>query len=310
MTIPAVLFANPGTEINVFGNSEVNGDEIYLGDISRITGKDARLVRELRGVVIGRAPLPGKLRRIDEGDIRLRLKQKDIDLSRIRLKVPQKVEIQRGFVLISKEKIQELALAFIRQKMAREKNEWRIKDVRIKKEIILPKGDITCRVEPASNTDFLGKVPLAVIFKVGREFEKKVWAVVTIEMLRQVVVTKRPLRRHRQITEDDIKLQEMDSARLPSNIVTDYDAILGKRTKRAINANTVLRSNLIEFPPIVKRGDVVTVIAESGGLRITALGLVKGREGRRGERIKVENLDSKRTLYAQVVDSKTVKVDF
>ena len=97
---------------------------------------------------------------------------------------------------------------------------------------------------------------------------------------------------------------------MPSNIVTDYDAILGKRTKRAINANTVLRSNLIEFPPIVKRGDVVTVIAESGGLRITALGLVKGREGRRGERIKVENLDSKRTLYAQVVDSKTVKVDF
>lgn len=310
LAMPAVLFANPGAVINVFENSEINRGEIHLGDISRVTGEDPRLVRELRGVVIGSAPLPGKSRSIDEGDIRLRLKQKGIDPSRIRLKVPKKVVIKRGFVLISKEEIREVALAYIRQKIATDNNKMRIKNVRIKKEIILPKGDITCRVEPVRNRDFIGKVPLAVIFKVGRDFEKKVWAVVDIEMLRQVVVTRRPLRRYRQITEDDIEMREMDLARLPSNFVTSYEEILGKRTRKAIDANTVLRPDLIESPPLVKRGDVVTVVAESGGLRITTLGVVKGRSGRRGERIRVENLDSKKSIYAQVVDSKTVKVDF
>jgi flagellar basal body P-ring formation protein FlgA len=72
----------------------------------------------------------------------------------------------------------------------------------------------------------------------------------------------------------------------------------------------VLRSDLIEFPPLVKRGDVVLVVAESGGLRITTLGMVKQREGRRGERIRVENIDSKKSLYGRVLDAKTVKVDF
>lgn len=310
LAMPAVLYANPGAVIDVFGNSEVNGDEIHLGDISRITGEDPRLIRKLRGVVIGRAPLPGKSRSIDEGNIRLRLKQKGIDQTRIRLKVPKKVVIKRGFVLISKEEIREVALAYIRQRMALNKNKVRIKGVRIKKEIILPKGDIRYRVEPARNTDFLGKVPLAVIFEVGRDFEKKVWAVVDIEMLRQVVVTRRPLRRYRQITEDDIEMREMDLAGLPSNIITDYDEILGKRTKRAIDANTVLRPDLIEFPPLVKRGDVVVVVAESGGLRMTTLGVVKGRSGRRGERIRVENIDSKKSIYARVMDANTVKVDF
>jgi len=97
---------------------------------------------------------------------------------------------------------------------------------------------------------------------------------------------------------------------LPSSFITSYEEILGKRTRKAIDANTVLRPDLIEFPPLVKRGDVVTVVAESGGLRITALGVVKERSGRRGDRIRVENLDSKKSIYAQVVDSKTVKVDF
>ena len=105
-------------------------------------------------------------------------------------------------------------------------------------------------------------------------------------------------------------MREMELARLPSNIITDYDEILGKRTKRAIDANTVLRPDLIEFPPLVKRGDVVMVVAESGGLRITTLGVVKGRSGRRGERIRVENLDSKKSIYARVMDANTVKVDF
>jgi flagella basal body P-ring formation protein FlgA len=141
-------------------------------------------------------------------------------------------------------------------------------------------------------------------------FEKRVWAIADIEVRKEVVVAKRPLGRYREITEDDIALKEMDMANLPSDVLTDYGDILGKRTRKRIHVNAVLRSDMVEFPPLVKRGDVVVVIAESAGLRITAMGVVKGREGRAGERIRVENLDSKKSIYAQVVDSKTVRVDF
>jgi flagella basal body P-ring formation protein FlgA len=101
----------------------------------------------------------------------------------------------------------------------------------------------------------------------------------------------------------------MDLAKLPTGVITDPEAVLGKRTRRAIGAKTVLRADLVESPPLVKRGDVVVIIAETSGLKITALGEVK-KKGRLGESIPVMNYDSKKILYARVLDSSTVKVEF
>jgi flagella basal body P-ring formation protein FlgA len=60
---------------------------------------------------------------------------------------------------------------------------------------------------------------------------------------------------------------------------------------------------------LVKRGDLVVIIAESKGLKITTRGQVK-KKGRLGEQIPVVNLDSNKVLYARVIDANTVKVDF
>jgi flagella basal body P-ring formation protein FlgA len=139
--------------------------------------------------------------------------------------------------------------------------------------------------------------------------QKKDWTTATIEILGPVVVTRKPLGRHKPITEDDIELQTMDLSDLPAGVVDDPATVLGKRTRRAIGAQIPLRADLIEFPPLVKRGDMVMIVAESNGLKITTLGQVKKR-GRLGERIPVINMDSKKILYARVIDSNTVKVDF
>ena len=104
-------------------------------------------------------------------------------------------------------------------------------------------------------------------------------------------------------------MQKMDLADLPSDVIRDPEEVLGKRTKRAISAQTVLRPDLVEFPPVVKRGDVVVIVAETEGLKVTALGEVK-KKGRIGERIPVINFDSRKVLYARVVDANTVKIEF
>ena len=111
------------------------------------------------------------------------------------------------------------------------------------------------------------------------------------------------------ITEADVLLQKVDLTTVQSNLINRVEEVLGKRTKRAISAHAVLTTDRIELPPLVKRGDVVLIIAESEGLRVTALGEVRKR-GCRGENIRVLNLDSKKTIYARVVDTDTVEVDF
>ena len=239
----------------------------------------------------------------------MRLKQHGFNLSQLALHIPAEVVVTRNFIEVSREKIKMLVSDYLLKNVLKDNADAEIKDIQVADDLRLPNGRITFKVMPPRNRDLMGKLPFSVHFDVNGKFYKRVWATATVEILAEVVVTSKPLGRHKPITEDDIEVLKMDLAKLPSNVITDPEAILGKRTRRAIGAKTVLRANLVELPPLVKRGDVVVIIAESNGLRITALGQVK-RKGRLGESIPVINYDSKKILYARVLDSSTVKVEF
>ncbi len=301
--------AAAATRVNVLKMTQVDGEHILLGKIAKIEGNDPHLIKRLSGVVIGRSPLPGKTREIEASVVKRRLKQNRIDPDQLVLHIPPKVIVKRSIVEISREKIKALVSDYISNNLLNNLSDARIKDIRVTENLNLPGGRITYTVKPSRNSDMMGKIPFTVNFDVNGKFYKRVWATATVEVFTHVVVTKKPLGRHKPITEDDIQMQKMDLAKLPSDVITDPEVILGQRTRRAIGSQTVLRSNLVEFPPLLKRGDVVVIIVETGGLKITTLGQVK-KKGRLGERIPVINLDSKKVLYARVLDSNTVKVEF
>jgi flagella basal body P-ring formation protein FlgA len=295
--------------VRVFKRSVVKSDEILLGKIAEIKGDKRALIRKLSDIVIGKAPLPGKSRQIDEDYLKIRLKQNGIDLSQINLLFPSKIEISRAFIEISKTKIIKVISEFLLRVVPWDKERVRIKKICVKENVVLPEGNVSYSVVPPKSTDFLGTVPLSVHFMVNGHLQKTIWVLANIEVLAEMVVTKRPLRRYQLITEDTIQVKKTYLTKTKPNIVTSREAILGKRTKRAINANVVLRKDDIELPPLVRRGQLVTIIAESDGIKITTLGEVRKR-GCLDERIRVMNLESKKGIYARVLDSNTVKVEF
>ena len=290
-------------------NVEIDSPTIHLGKIARIGSPDGQLIRQLNEVVIAKAPLPSRYRIIETGYVQLRLKQNGFDIAAFDLHGSQHVKVTRSHTDIGKVEIEKIVSDYLNHDALKGNPAANVKSLRVPDSIILSRGNITYRVVPPRNTDFLGKIPLFIQFYVDGELQKKVWATATIEMLVDVVIAKRPLRKHKSISEDDIELQQMDLAELPGNVITDPQALIGKRTRNAIGSKTVLRTDLIELPPLINRGDVVVIIAESSGLRVTALGKAK-RRGRLGERIPVENFDSKKILHALVIDSRTVRVEF
>ena len=102
------LFSAGISTIKVFKKAEIKGDKVRLGRIATIRGEDSQMINKLSAIVISKAPLPGKSRRIDEDYIKIRLKQNGIDLSQIRLLVPGKVEVCRDFIEIPREKIEKV----------------------------------------------------------------------------------------------------------------------------------------------------------------------------------------------------------
>jgi flagella basal body P-ring formation protein FlgA len=300
--------AATSTLIRVAQMTRINGEHILLGKIAHIEGNDPQLVQQLRSIMIGRSPLPGKTRSIDASDVKRRLKQNRIDLKQLVLDIPPRLTVERNFTEIEVEQIKSLVADYISQNMINNLRDANIKEIQVTENLKLPSGRITYTVKPSNRSDRMGKIPFTVNFEVNGKFYKRVWAAATLEIFADVVVTQKPLGRHKPITEDDIEIRKMDLAQLPSDVITDPTAILGQRTRRAIGSKTVLRPNLVEFPPLLKRGDVVVIIAETAGLKITALGQVK-KKGRLGERIPVINFDSKKVLYARVLDGNTVKVE-
>ena len=303
------IFASDLTRIRVLEKVEIDNEKILLGDIAKIEGSDSLLIQKLSAIMVGRAPLPGNSRHLVGGTIKTRLKQNRIDLAGLILNIPPSIVVSRRFIEVSPAQIKWLVSDYISKKLLSGNSNASIKRIQVSESLRLPGGRITYEVKAPRNRQMVGQIPFAVSFDVNGKLYKKVWATVTIEVLAEVVITKKPLGRHKPITEDDIMVLKMDLAKVPSDVITDPEAILGKRTRRAIGAKTVLRANLVEFPPLVRRGDVVVIVAESQGFKITALGQVK-KKGAIGDRIPVINLQSKKVLYARVVDSNTVKIDF
>ena len=295
--------------IKILPKVQIDEENILLGRIAHIDGDDPLMVQKLSSIVVARAPLPGKSRVLGQQAIKFRLKQNRFNLSQLVLDIPAEVIVSRNYIEVNREKIKMLVSDYIQKNILKNHSDGRIKEIQVANTLQLPNGRITFKVVPPGNRELLGQIPFSVHFDVNGKFYKRVWATAIVEVLAEVVVTRKPLGRHKPITEDDIELIKMDLAKLPSGVVKDPEAVLGKRTRRAIGAKTVLRADLVEFPPLVKRGDVVVIIAESGGLKITALGQVK-KKGRLGESIPVINFDSKKILYARVLDSSTVKVEF
>ncbi|MFO7686476.1 MAG: flagellar basal body P-ring formation chaperone FlgA [Desulfobacterales bacterium] len=307
LSIPVVLAAGP--PIILRPAAEVEGPEIRLGEVAEITCTDPQLRQRLDGLVIGKAPLPGRSRNISADYVRLRLRQIDGGDDRMVLGGAERVEVSLPGVEVSEEQIRQIVTGFVKTGGIWGEAEVRVVELTISADRTLPKGRATYRVLPPRHMRSLTTLPLSIVCDVDGRFQKTIRATARVEALAPVVVAARPIGRLKPISTADLKMEKMNLAELPIQVMTDAEDIIGKRARRNIDAGELLRADLIEMPPLVKRGDMVTIVAESEGIRVTATGEVKS-DGLRGERVKVVNLDSNKRLTAQVVDKKTVLVDF
>jgi flagella basal body P-ring formation protein FlgA len=291
------------------GSATVEKDLILLADLVQIKGHDDQLVNQLAGIKIAKAPGPGRSKKIDLSDIRLRLRQHRIDQNRIEFHFDGPVTVRRDQMEISVELIEEAIRKFLVDHSPWPKNETIIKNVRFSGPIRLPAGTLDYRIEAPKNTDYLGPVSLDVWFYINDRFQKRISVSAQIEVFADVVVAKNPIGKYETIQKQDVAQVRAELSRLPNRPASSVDEVVGKRALFPIYPHTMIGPDDVELPPVVRRGDVVKIIAQSAGLCVTARGMIK-ETGRVGERVQVVNMDSQKTLHAEVLDVQTVKIDF
>ena len=209
---------------------------------------------------------------------------------------------------ILKNKIEGIAKDYFFRNAPWEKKRVKVKNIEFSKISNLPAGEIVYDIIPSRNDNFLGRTEFFLLLEGENKWKKKLRVSADIGVLTPVALTSRRLKSGQIITKNDVHLGERDLSRIGPDIISDINEVLGKTTKTALNASIALRASLVEAPLLIRRGDIVTIIAESNFLTVTTLGEAR-EKGRKMDRIKVRNIASQKEVFAVVMDSKTVKVE-
>lgn len=123
----------------------------------------------------------------------------------------------------------------------------------------------------------------------------------------EVPVLKTPVTRGDIITRNKVTTMNVRADTLTDNMIVRLDELIGMTPRRILRANTVIRTTELDKPVMVKRGDLVTMELRNGPIAITAI--AKAMEsGTKGDIIRLMNVDSKRTLEAQVTGLREARV--
>jgi len=307
--ISPAAFASNGTCLTLSAAALVEQDSVRLSDIATLTGMSENQIEVIGATVVARSPQPGQTRFLGVDYIRIRLRQSGVDTSSMIFKGPPDVRITRQAAMLPTQRIKHAVEMAIRSRMPWKNEDVTIGEIALDETVQLPTGKLTYRVEPARNEDYLGRTIVALHLFVDGQPVRKIWVNMTISVMADVVTVIRPLGKHAHIQLADLSVERRDLSNLSSDAVRRVEDAVGNRTTRAIYPQTVLLPNMFASPPLVRRGDIVKIIANAGPMIITATGMVK-QQGCKGEMVRVVNTDSNRIITARVTGPGAVEVNF
>ena len=109
------------------------------------------------------------------------------------------------------------------------------------------------------------------------------------------------------IQESDLVAKKMSLNSLAKGYFTDSASIIGMQAKRYILAGNMFKTSEISSPVVIKNGDPVNIVYDSGLISLKTLGIAMG-SGAIGDMVKVKNSSSGAFLLGQIVNKSTVKV--
>lgn len=287
----------------------VSEPEIRLAAVADIETSDEELGEWLAGISLGAAPAPRETKDLSPDYVLARLRMQRVDLSSTVVEVPDQIRVTRSCVVVRPETFRQLFVRYVEAHSLQNYGRTEVEHVEPTGEVAVPDGVVTCRVSPPRQQHLMGKVELPVSLLVDGVVCRKLRLTGYVRVVQPVVYTRGPIHRGELIDTDDVILQEADIGLLPPGYFTELGNVIGKQAKREIGANEVVQGKMLGMVPLVRRGDMVSLLVDNRFLRVTALGRM-GEDGYPGQLVKVLNVSSNRYAYGCLVDARTVKVQY
>jgi flagella basal body P-ring formation protein FlgA len=306
LAVVLVFAATPKKPVwQVLPEVQVQGTQITLASLVKFQGLTEVQKQLLQQTMIGPSPQPGKTKTIAGETVHQHLAS--LGLEDRSVVIPEEIRITRESRIWTLpevlEKIQGDFLPTLPWEEVRlEKVEWA-------ENLVLPAGKTEVKFECQPQTNWAVPFYLVANFNVDGELVRKLFLRTTLAVYSPVPVSLVPLTPQEDITPGKIRWEKRRLTSLLHLPIANEIEFAEKRVRYSIPAGTLLTKSLLYAPPLIKRGDEVKLVYQDQTLQVTTMAKSLG-SGIRGERVKVMNLESKREILAEVLDSKTVRVPY
>lgn len=271
-----------------------------------LTGADLRVSDIFGGVssttVIGSAPAPGKRLILDHSAL-LRIARDNGIRWRPRNYLVQTVVTRESRVLDQAEIQDSLRRALVARGLPQDRKlELANRSVTIH---VATNLTIPFKIENPVYDDRMGRASgiLAVQTDKGEVIRHRLESLIYTVM--DVPVLNRRIRRGEKIEAGDVVWKGLRKDTIGRNIVLDRDAVVGQAARRYLPIGQALAQSDLEPPKVVRKGNLVTVLFRTRGLRLTAKARAS-EDGAINDTIRVVNLRSNRSIDVVVHGPSTV----
>lgn len=318
LSICLLLFAFPAISravardeplVRVAAESTVHDDQLTLGDIARVRASDPVVAGRLRAVALGYSPNVGAVREIARDRIALAITAAGFAQGTVQIEAPPIARVRRASQIVAaalvREAVERAALAEMRAIGATA----RLARLDLPPVIEVPAGKIEARASVGSVRDIFAPFIIGIeIWQDGRVV-KRLSGTAQVEAFASVIVAAHDLASNARLRKEDVIIEERRLERGTSLYVRDPERLRGTSVRRAVARGEAITTDLLVSEIVIKPGDTVRIVTESGRLQIAAAGEARFA-GRIGDRIQVKNNQSGQLLQAVVVDEGLVSVRF
>ena len=125
---------------------------------------------------------------------------------------------------------------------------------------------------------------------------------------KKLFVLKQNLKKGDVITARDIAKKEVFLSEDKGNYPSAIEDVIGKVIKKDVNAGAVFTNDMIEDNYVIKKNEIINVVAQSKRLSVQTKGRAE-EKGRIGDTIRVKNMTSQKEILGKVTGSGVVNVD-
>jgi flagella basal body P-ring formation protein FlgA len=281
-----------------------------LGDIATVAPDgpdDQKLADILETVDLGPAPGPGRKITLRRQIIEQKLMASGAEVTDVRWNIPPTLVLTGSGQSTENSEIRKIIIEYLARSEPYISGQYELVSLTSATPPTLPQGQVEYRFVPLPSSN-PGYLTGTIYFTQNGQDAARLRITAQIDLKMEALVAARDLSRGQILSEEDLSESLVSYSQSKGALKETVQAV-GQTLRVSLRAGAPVRDRDLVKTSLVKKGDIVSIIAQSGGLKVTALGQAR-QDGALGQTITVVNQDSKKVISGRVIGPGQVEVIF